>query len=155
MPVLHLVRQTTAPPSVVWSVLADFAAYSAWMPLTRMSLDAGDPHPGWGFAGVSGIGPLSFRDSMLVTAWEPPEDGLPARFRVIKTGRLLGGWAQAQVLPDPQGSRVVWDQDLTVAVVPPVAPLEVAVRRTGEWLYGRAIDAMLVDAERRAKGATQ
>src|SRR5207342_1683409 len=97
MPALHLVRETTAPPTVVWSVLADFAAYGSWMPLTRMRLDEGDPHPGWGFAGVSGVGPLSIKDSMLVTEWAPPEHGQAARFRVLKTGRLLGGWAQAQV----------------------------------------------------------
>ena len=153
MPALHLVRESSAPATVVWSVLADFAAYGSWMPLTHMSLDEGDPHPGWGFTGVSGLGPLSFRDSMLVTDWAPPVEGRPARFRVVKTGRLLGGWAEAHVLPHRHGSRVVWDQHLTVKLLPPVAPLEAAVRLISEWLYGRAIDAMLATAERRATGA--
>ena len=153
MPALHLVRESPAPATVVWSVLADFAAYGSWMPLTHMRVDAGDPHPGGGFSGVSGIGPLSFRDSMLVTDWAPPAHGRPARFRVVKTGRLLGGWAEARVVPKADGSTVVWDQNLTVSLLPPVTPLEEAVRRTSEWLYGRAIDAMLAAAERRATGA--
>jgi hypothetical protein len=89
---------------------------------------------------------------MVVTAWNPPRGGEDGRFRVLKTGRLLGGWAQAQVCPSDSGSRVVWDQDLTVRLAPPIGVVDAAVRYTGEWLYGRAIDAMLAEAVRRAPG---
>jgi hypothetical protein len=134
----------------VWSVLADFAAYGQWMPLTRMRVDAGAPHPGWGFAGVSGIGPVRFTDSMVVTQWSPPSDAeAPGRFRVVKTGWLLGGWAQVQVVPSRLGTTVLWDQDLSVRPLPSFGPLEALVGRTSAGLYSRAIDAMLAAAEAR------
>src|SRR6476661_10987943 len=130
MPVLRLVRESPAPPPMVWGVLADFAAYGSWMPLTRMRLDDGDPHPGWGFAGVSGLGPLAFTDSMLLTDWTPPQDGRPASFRVVKTGRLLGGWARVQVVPRGRGSRIIWDQVLTVALVSRLGVFDDALKGT-------------------------
>jgi hypothetical protein len=149
MSALHLVRETSAPPTVVWSVLSDFAAYGSWMPLTRMRLDPGEPRPGWGFAGVSGIGPVAFADSMVVTEWVTPQEGTGARFRVLKTGRVLGGWAQVQVLPRGAGTRVVWDQDLTLPLLPRWRPVDAALGRAAGWLYARALDAMLADAVRR------
>ena len=109
MGLLHLTRETAAEPAAVWAVLTDFAGYGRWMPLTRMRVDAGPPRLGWGFAGVSGWGPLAFSDSMLVSAWEPPIEGIPGRFRVVKTGRLLGGWAEVSLPPTADGCpRVDW-----------------------------------------------
>ena len=102
----HLTRHCAAPPAAVWDVVTDFAAYGDWMPLTRMRVDAGGPRPGWGFAGVSGLGPFGFSDSMLVTAWEPPDAEGAGRFRIVKTGRLLGGWAEISVEPDGRRARV-------------------------------------------------
>jgi hypothetical protein len=133
----------------VWSVLSDFAAYGSWMPLTRMRTDPGTPHAGWGFAGVSGVGPLHFTDSMVVTDWSPPQDTGAGRFRVVKTGWLLGGWAQARVERDGSGSRVVWDQHLQVRPVPSVRPVDTVVERVAGGLYARAVDAMLARAEGR------
>jgi uncharacterized protein YndB with AHSA1/START domain len=147
---LHLTRHTTAPPAVVWDVVTDFAAYGSWMPLTRMRLDAGQPRPGWGFAGVSGIGPLAFSDPMLVTAWEPAQDG-GGRFRVVKTGRVLRGWAEVVIEPDGRGARLDWREDVVVRPLPfkrATAPL---LRRASRWLYGRALDAMTARAEELAR----
>jgi hypothetical protein len=159
MPVLHLVKESSAPPAAVWSVLADFAGYGSWMPLTRMRTDDGMPHPGWGFAGVSGLGPVAFTDSMVVTEWVPPTGGEPGtvgsagRFRVVKTGWLLGGWAQAQVVPLGSGSRVEWDQRLSVRPLPALGPVESVTASTSRWLYSRALDAMMAAAEARAETA--
>lgn len=146
MPALHLVRETTAPPSVVWGVLTDFTAYGRWMPLTRMRVDAGEPRVGWGFAGVSGLGPVSFSDSMVLTRWDPPGQGTPATFRVVKTGRLLGGWVDVTVTPTSAGSRVDWREEFSVR---PIALLDGTrpVRAVGRALYARALDAMLAHAE--------
>jgi uncharacterized protein YndB with AHSA1/START domain len=147
---LHLVRETTAPPEVVWDVVTDFAAYAGWMPLTRMHLDEGPTHPGWGFAGVSGLGPLAFRDSMLVTRWEPPTGGAGV-FRVVKTGRLLGGWVQATFTPRGTGSTLDWRQDLVVRPLPPFGWLDPPLQRVAQQVYGRALDAMVARAEERAR----
>lgn len=161
MPALHLVRETTAQPSAVWDVLTDFTAYGRWMPLTRMRVDAGEPRVGWGFAGVSGIGPLGFSDSMVLTRWEPPADrtgaaqaaGGPASFRVVKTGRLLGGWVDVTVTPTATGTRVDWREDFSVR---PVAFLDGTrpVRAAGRALYARALDAMMAEAEAQGEAET-
>jgi hypothetical protein len=147
MPALHLVRETTAPPPVVWDVLTDFPGYARWMPLTRMRVDPGEPRVGWGFAGVSGIGPLAFSDSMLLTRWEPPQPDAPtASFRVVKTGRVLGGWADVTLSATTSGTRVDWREDFSVR---PIALLDrtAVVRAAGRALYSRALDAMLAAAE--------
>lgn len=138
----HLTRHSTASPEAVWAAVTDFAAYADWMPLTRMRLDTGQPTPGWGFAGISGLGPLAFRDSMLVTVWEPPTDGA-GRFRVVKTGRVLGGWADVTVAPDGDGTRLDWREDAVVRPLPAKRLFDPLVARGSEWLYGRAIAAML------------
>ena len=80
----HLPR---TPPTSVWEVLTDFAAYGAWIPLTTMRVDPGEPRVGWGFAGLSGLGPLRFSDSMVLTRWEPPTAGRrPATSRSSRQG---------------------------------------------------------------------
>ena len=152
MGLLHLTRETTAEPAVVWGVLTDFARYGRWMPLTRMELDPGPPRLGWGFAGLSGWGPLSFSDTMLVSAWEPPTDSGVARFRVVKTGRLLGGWVEVSLTPRPSGgTRVDWVEDVVVKPLPFPATFAPALDRVTRWLYLRALDAMLAEAVAQAQ----
>jgi uncharacterized protein YndB with AHSA1/START domain len=149
MPHLHLVRDTTAPPSAVWRVVTDFAGYDRWMPFTRMRTDAGTPRVGWGFTGVTGFGRLSFADSMLITEWVPPTAGA-GRFRVVKTGRLLGGWVQVDVEPRADGARLHWRVGL---VVRPLGRLFApAVDRAARWAYGRAVEAMTAHAEAGGSG---
>jgi uncharacterized protein YndB with AHSA1/START domain len=148
--VVDLERHSPAPPSAVWGVVTDFAAYGQWMPLTRMRTDDGAPRPGWGFVGRSGVGPLSFADSMLVTEWVPPTaDSGHGRFRVVKTGWLLGGWAQVDVEPDGSGTRLVWREDVVVRPLPFPRLLAPLLDRASAWLYGRAVDAMLARAAGR------
>jgi len=147
----HLTRRCAAPPTVVWDVVTDFAAYGDWMPLTRMRVDAGLPRPGWGFTGVSGLGRFGFSDSMLVTAWEPPEAEGRGSFRVVKTGRLLGGWAQVSVELDGAGARLDWHEDVVVRPLPFKRVFAPVLGRASLWLYGRAVDAMIARAEQRAR----
>ena len=147
---LHLTRETLAPPGVLWDVLTDFAAYARWMPLTTMRLDRGEPRPGWGFAGRSGLGPLGFTDSMLVTLWQPPAEGR-GRFRVVKTGRVLGGWVDVAVEPQGGGSRLDWREDVVVRPLPMKRALAPVVARGAGALYARAIDAMVARAEAVAR----
>jgi hypothetical protein len=120
------------------------------MPLTTMRLDAETPRPGWGFAARSALGPVGFTDPMLVTAWEPPGERDGGRFRVVKTGRVLGGRVDVRVAPRPTGSRIEWRQDLVVRFLPPVLRPTVnpLVRVLGERLYGRALDAIVAEADR-------
>ena len=143
----HLTRLCAAPPTAVWDVVTDFAAYGDWMPLTRMRVDAGGPRPGWGFAGFSGVGRLGFSDSMLVTAWEPPTAVGVGRFRIVKTGRLLGGWAEISVEPEGEGTRLDWREDVVVRPLPFKRVFAPLLRRASGLLYGRALDAMVARAD--------
>lgn len=145
----HLTRHCAAPPTTVWDVVSDFAAYGDWMPLTQMRLDAGGPRLGWGFAGFSGVGRFGFSDSMLVTAWEPPNAEGVGRFRIVKTGRLLGGWAEVCVEPAGEGSRLDWREDVVVRPLPFKRVFAPFLLRASVWLYGRAVDAMVARAEER------
>ncbi|OLP55529.1 hypothetical protein BJM39_05325 [Salmonella enterica subsp. enterica serovar Javiana] len=80
-----------------------------------------------------------------------PADGevqsAPAVFRVVKTGRLLGGWAEVTVTPRGDGGlRLDWVEDVVVRPLPFKRLLAPLLDRASTWLYGRAIDAMLVRA---------
>jgi carbon monoxide dehydrogenase subunit G len=149
----HLTRLCAAPPATVWDVVTDFAAYGDWMPATRMRVDAGGPRPGWGFAGTSGLGRVGFSDSMLVSVWAPPGEDGRGSFRIVKTGRLLGGWAEIRVEPDGAGTRLDWHEDVVVRPLPFKRLFAPVLTRASEWLYGRALDAMLARAEERAQGS--
>lgn len=156
MTTVHLRRETSASPASVWEVLTDFAGYARWMPMTRMELDPGRPQLGWGFTGVSGLGPLALRDSMLVSAWTPPSGAEPGVFRVVKTGRVLGGWAEVTVRPSQTGgSEVDWLEELVVRPLPFERGIGPIQQRFAEWLYGRAIDAMLAEALAAGSGASR
>ena len=164
MATLHLTRETSATPAQVWDVVAAFDGYGAWMPMTRMVTDDGPPRVGWGFSGIKGLGRLAFSDSMLVTLWDPParsgaDPAAPAPagdepataaagvFRVVKTGRLLGGWAEVTVSPQADGgSRLDWVEDVVVRPLPFKRLFEPLLDRASAWLYGRAVDAMLARA---------
>jgi carbon monoxide dehydrogenase subunit G len=151
MGTLHLTRETSAPPEAVWEVLTDFAAYGRWMPLTRMRVDPGAPRLGWGFAGFSGLGRLGFTDSMLVTGWAPPVEG-NGRFRVVKTGRVLSGWADISVTAlDGGGTRLDWTEDVLIKPLPFRRSFDPLLDRASRWLYARAIDAMLAEAQAQAQ----
>jgi hypothetical protein len=150
MVLFELSRTSTAPAPVLWEVVTDFAGYGRWMPLTRMRLDAGAPRVGWGFAGFSGLGPVGFTDSMLLTQWHPAGPAVAGCFRVVKTGRVLGGWVAVDVEPHGRGSRLQWREDVVVRPLPLGRALDPLLAKASRWLYGRALDAMTAEADARA-----
>jgi uncharacterized protein YndB with AHSA1/START domain len=149
----HLVRTCPAPPGTVWDVLTDFASYGAWIPFTTMRVDPGEPRVGWGFAGLSGLGPLRFSDSMVLTRWEPPGSGEPAgRFAVLKTGRVLDGWAEVEVGPAGGGSSVTWTEEIALRPAALGRLVRAATDRVSRPMFGKALDGMLDEAVARAVG---
>jgi hypothetical protein len=147
----HLVRTCPASPAAVWAVLTDFAGYGSWVPLTTMRVDAGTPRVGWGFAGLSGIGPLHFSDSMILTRWDPPADeGGAGRFSVVKTGRVLDGWADVRVDPAPEGTAVRWAEEITPRPAAVGRLARPVTDRVSGLMFARALDGMLGEAVRRS-----
>jgi len=149
VPAIVVRRTVDAPSEQVWAVLADFAGYGRWVPLTTMAFDPPPVRVGWGFAGRTGLGRAGFVDSMLVTRWEPPDVDGRARFSIRKTGRLLAGWADITlgVRPD-RHTDVVWREEIVLRPEPlgrRIAPL---VDPVVAHLFGGVVDRMLAAAGR-------
>ena len=150
MTAFQLVRTCPASPATVWDVLTDFAGHEEWIPLTTMRVDDGSPRIGWGWAGVSGVGPLRFADSMVLTRWELPVGAVGGRFSMVKTGRVLDGWADVRVDPAPGGTVVSWSEDISLRPRPLRRATQPLVDRVAGAMFARALDAMLDEAVRRA-----
>jgi hypothetical protein len=143
-----LTRTSSSAPERLWATVTDFGAYGRWLPLTTMRVDEGEPRPGWGMAGLTGIGPLRFSDSMLVTSWEPPAGpGEGGRFRLIKTGRVLGGWADVRVVAEGGGSRLYWSEEMVARPELVGRRIQDLTDRVSRTMFGRAVDAMVEAAE--------
>lgn len=140
-----------APAEVLWSVVTDLPATAGVVPLTTAAGDPGPPGLGWSFAARTGLGPVGFVDEMLVTALEEPRDGHAGRVRVVKTGRVLDGWAEILVVPEGQRSRLVWREVVQPRshVLRALAPARVSAALTHR-LLGRMARDVVDRAERAA-----
>ena len=143
MPVVTVERHIGRPVERVWELASDFAALR--LPLTHVNKGAGPPGIGWRFVGVSGVGPVAVRDSMLVTRWRPPAPGSPsAEYAVVKTGWVLGGWAEVTLTElGPTLTRLLWREEIVLrprAIGAALAGLtDIAVRA----MFERAVDELV------------
>ncbi len=139
-------RTVQRPLTAVWAVVSDVAGHR--LPLTRVETDPGQPCVGWGFRAVSALGPLRLVDAMTVTSWSPPQpDAATAEYAVVKTGRVLGGWARVTLTAvGPAQTGVRWAEEITLrphalgALARPATDL--AVGR----MFRAAVDEMLARA---------
>ena len=128
-----------APAEEVWDAVVDWDRQSGWMFLTSVR---GGHGPGAEIEAFTGIGPLGFRDPMVVTVWEPPY-----RCLVRHTGRVVRGTAAFEVEPlGERRSRFVWSEWVTppfgtlgevgIALVKPLIlwPLRHSLRRLADQL---------------------
>jgi carbon monoxide dehydrogenase subunit G len=135
----ELVRAVAAPPAATFEVVGDLTAYGAYLPLTRIRADPGPIGPGWRFTARTGPGPLSVVDRMQVTRWDPPHG-----FAVTKLGPVLDGWAEVSLSADGAGTRLRWREEITVRSVSLGRRLSVISDPVNRWLFGRAVDRMIV-----------
>jgi hypothetical protein len=103
--------EVAAPVADVWTKLVDWSTHGEWMLLTRVEPTTPETAGlGAGIVGVTGIGPLAMRDTMVVTSWQPPPAD-PARCGVTHTGRVVRGSAAFEVeMIDATHSRVIWSE---------------------------------------------
>jgi hypothetical protein len=104
-----------APAAVTWAAVTAWARQGEWMLGTRVRVT--DPGPdaaapghgvGAGLEAITGRGPLAFRDTMVVTGWDPPR-----RCEVRHTGRVVRGTGIFEVVErGPAASRLVWTEEL-------------------------------------------
>lgn len=136
-------RRTLLAPEVAWSAVTDLAEHTRGVPLTDMRVPDGGLVLGTEVVAWTRLGPLAMADRMLVTALEPGR-----RLRLVKIGRLLRGWADIRVGPDPDrpgGARVDWTEELWLpGLRRPTRPLG---DRLGPGLFRRVVDGVLTRAE--------
>lgn len=101
-----------APAQVVWDATTDWERQSQWMLGTKVRGTAnGGQGVGGGIEAWTGLGPLGFLDTMVITAWEPPH-----RCLVDHTGKLIKGTGAFEVAEnpaDPAGSSTLtWVEDV-------------------------------------------
>ncbi|MEO8518779.1 MAG: SRPBCC family protein [Dermatophilaceae bacterium] len=141
-------RSAAVPPQRVWEVITDWESHARWIPLTTMRLDPGPPRVGWSFAGLTGVGRLRFADVMRITEWSPPAGAGPGKFRLVKVGHLLAGWAEVSVLPLEGGrhTRLLWRENIVIRPVAVGRLLGPLTDRLNKALFSRVVDAMVAEA---------
>ena len=138
-----------AAAEAVWARITDWPVHGRWIPFTTV-LETSERPDGVGatFVGHSGVGPIGFDDPMVVTQWTPPAAGRPGHCEVRKTGRVLLGRAEFDVLPRGDGDTTVhWMEDVQLAPVTitrPLGPLIAAVGRIG---FSRALKKLAAELE--------
>ena len=103
-----------APAPAVWEAATDWERQSQWMLGTTVRGTVnGGRGVGGGIEAWTGIGPVGFLDTMVITAWEPPH-----RCLVEHTGRLLKGTGAFEVFENPDdaagSSTLTWVEDVAL-----------------------------------------
>ncbi|GAA3943439.1 SRPBCC family protein [Actinomadura viridis] len=125
---IHADADAQAPAEQVFAVLTDWPRHDEWMPFTKAR---GGHGVGAELEGWTGVGPLGFTDTMVITDWRPGR-----RVAVRHTGRLVRGEAFFEVTPLPGGgSRIRWAECLDL----PLGPLG----RAGWLAAGPVIGAFM------------
>ncbi|GAA1781286.1 SRPBCC family protein [Actinomadura chokoriensis] len=130
---VHAEAVSAAPAEHVFALLTDWPRHAEWMPFT--SAEGGDK-VGDELRARTGIGPVGFTDTMVITDWR---DG--RRVSVRHTGRVVRGEAWFKVVPEGTGSRVVWAELIDL----PLGPLG----RAGWLVAGPVVKAFLALGLRR------
>lgn len=109
-----------ADPQRVWDVAVDWPRQHEWIWATRVD---GGHGPGAHVTGVTGIGPVRFTDTMIITEWDPPR-----RCVVEHTGRVVRGSGVLEVIPREAGdTEFRWVEHLVIPLSPPTGRLVSAV----------------------------
>jgi hypothetical protein len=146
--VFEVHRDSALSASEAWARLTDWRRHGDFIPLTDVLVsgrpDATASSPGTGVGAVfiarTSLGPLHFDDPMEVTYWCPPGDG-PGACRLVKTGRVVHGWAVLTVTPTSSGCSVTWTEDAAVRYTGALLgwPTKVAAG----FVFGRLVDKLL------------
>jgi len=108
-----------ADPDVVWRLAVDWPRQREWIWATRT---CGGHGPGATVTARTGIGPLGFTDTMLITEWDPPR-----RCTVTHTGAVVRGDGVLEVLPRGGEGRCEFRWTERILLPQPLADLVPAV----------------------------
>jgi hypothetical protein len=111
-----------ADPERVWQAATDWSRQHEWIWATRV-------HGGQGLGatvtGWTGLGPVGFTDTMVITEWDPPR-----RCVVRHTGRVIRGAGIFEVLGPGPDCEFRWTEDLRLPLPPAVGRLAAPVIRS-------------------------
>jgi carbon monoxide dehydrogenase subunit G len=93
-----------AEPARVWQVAMDWSRQREWIWATQVRGGAG---PGAEVVARTGLGPVGFTDTMVITEWDPPR-----RCVVRHTGRVVRGLGIFEVTGRGPGSEFRWTERL-------------------------------------------
>ncbi|MET9607518.1 SRPBCC family protein [Streptomyces sp. NPDC006512] len=147
MPAIRIIRRSPLPPAEVWRRLTDWERHGAQVPLTRTIIETEPPtHVGTRFTARTGVGRVTFDDTMEVVLWQPPAapPAAPSAglVRLEKRGRAVTGRAEIEVRPLPSGgTEVHWREDLRPRGVPRL--LDPLTAAAGRLLFTRALTRLL------------
>jgi carbon monoxide dehydrogenase subunit G len=131
---VHAAVDVPATAEEVWAVLVDWSRHGEWVPFTRAEGGAAE---GEGIEAWTGIGPVGFLDTMVISGWRPPH-----RVEVRHTGRIVRGEGRFDLVDLPGGRcRVTWSELVDL----PLGP----AGRVGWIAAGPATRAMLRTALHR------
>jgi hypothetical protein len=141
-------RDTTLTAARAWARLTDWRRHGDFIPFTEVVV-SGSASQAPGTAGMgreatfvarTSIGPLHFDDPMEVTYWHPPDDGAGI-CRLVKTGRVVTGWAVLTVTPTPTGCSITWKEDAAVRYTGGLLswPTKVLAAK----VFGRLVDQLI------------
>ena len=149
-------REVAAPAAQVWASLVHWPNHGRWVPLTRVVTTSASPAGvGASFVGRTGIGPLAFDDSMVVTGWQPPSEGRPGRCEIHKTGRVVLGDASFTVTAlDERRCLVAWTETIEIAGVRRLPLAGPAIDLAGRWAFAALLRRMAAETEANQRGAS-
>ena len=135
---------TPHPARDAWDRVLDLRRHDRLIPFTRITegmVPAAALRPGSVFVAHTGVGPIGFDDRMVVTELTAPADGSDGLARIQKQGRVVRGSIELRVSPTPEGSRVTWNQEISVWGVP--RALGWLEARASRAAYGMALRTLL------------
>lgn len=125
-----------APAGRVWQALTAWDRQSDWVIATTTYATAlAGQGVGGGLLAFTGLGPLRFKDTMVITEWRPP-----TVCRVRHTGRVIRGTGSFGVEPvDDLSAMVTWSESLVMPLGLVGEAIWPVVKPVGSWLLRRSL----------------
>ena len=125
---LEVVARVTVPAGAeeVWRAAMDWSRQREWIWATRVS---GGQGVGATVTGWTGIGPVGFTDTMVITEWDPPRKCV-----VRHTGRVVRGAGVFEIIGDGPPCEFRWAEDLDLPLPAALGRLAgLLIRPAAEW----------------------
>ena len=108
-----------SPPDRLWELAVDWSRQHEWIWATRVH---GGHGAGATVVGWTGIGPVGFTDTMVITQWDPPRRGT-----VTHTGKIVRGSGIFEVLPRGDRAEFRWTERIEIPLPRPLGRLAAVV----------------------------